>query len=621
MTVVVDTSRSPTVRLRPVAIEAVKMQDAFWAQRLRLLQEVTLPSQYKIFEGTGRIDNFRRASGKKKAAFKGLYYNDSDVYKWIEGAALSLAYDPNAKLESLVDKLIAEIAAAQDKNGYLNTFYVLEKKERRWRNLRDKHELYCAGHLIQAAIAYHRSTGKADLLGVGIRLADHIDSVFGPEKRSGAPGHPEIEMALVELYREVGKERFLNLAQFFIDQRGTGVIGGSPSHIDHRPFRQLEEVVGHTVKSLYLNCGATDLYMETAEDALMAALERMWRNMTEKRMYVTGGVGARHDGEAFGADYELPNLRAYAETCAAIANVMWNWRMLLATGEERFAEVLELALYNGALAGISLDGKGYFYVNPLSDRGTHHRQEWFECACCPTSIVRLIGAVPGYVYTTSSEGIWLHIYAGGTARIKHGDKTVEVVVRTDYPWDGAVEVSLNPETEMKFTLFLRIPEWCDGAKVFVNGQIQGSDIEPGKYFELRRMWQKGDTVKLSMPMPVQILASHPWVESNVNKVALKRGPMVYCLEQVDNPEHDVWNIGIAEKTRLTTKWMPDLLNGVVTIGGEGCSLDPNLWAQELYLPFGRGLVRRNSVRFVAIPYHVWANREAGPMTVWLRKEA
>lgn len=620
MCIVIDTSSSKKAKLQSIAINAIDLKDNLWAPRIRMLREVTLPSQYEILEETGRIDNFRRASGKIKGEFKGRYYNDSDVYKWVEGTALALGYEHNSKLESLMEKVIVEITAAQESDGYLNTYFTFEKKKDRWSNLRDIHELYCAGHLIQAAIAHYRVTQRRTLLNTAIRLADHICNVFGPGKRVGVPGHPEIEMALVELYRVTNDRKYLELAKFFIDQRGKGLIGGEPYHVDHRPFRDLEEITGHAVRALYLNCGATDLYMETGEEALLSALERMWRSMVEKKMYVTGGVGARYEGEAFGDAYELPNLRAYAETCAAIANVMWNWRMLLTTGEERFTEVMELALYNGALAGISLDGKEYFYVNPLSSRGNHRRQTWFECACCPTNIVRLIGAIPNYIYTTSSEGIWLHLYVNNLAKIELGGEEIEITEHTDYPWDGEVEVSLHLKTKREFSLFLRIPGWCEGAKAFVNGRAIGSDIEPGTYFRVRRIWKKGDKVRLSMPMPIQMLISHPWVESNVGKVALKRGPIIYCLEQVDNPKHDVWNIGIAIESKLFANWRPDLLGGVVTIEGEGYVLDVSTWQGKLYVPFQRALPERKPVWFVAIPYYVWANRDAGPMTVWIHKE-
>ncbi|MEM2183178.1 MAG: glycoside hydrolase family 127 protein, partial [Candidatus Bathyarchaeia archaeon] len=394
--VVTDTSHSPYARLKPVPIENVRLEDDFWAPRLRLMHEVTIPSQYVLLEETGRLFNFRRASGKVSGEFKGLVFNDSDVYKWIEAAAYSYAYEPDQNILDLARKAINEVVAAQDEDGYLNTYFTFERKSERWKNLKDMHEMYCAGHLMQAAIAFYRATGDRTLLDASCRFADHITSVFGPGKRVGVCGHPEVEMAFVELYRTTGKKDYLDLACFFIDNRGRGVIGGRPYYIDHKPFRELSEIVGHAVRALYLNCGAADVYAEIGDKTLFDALMRLWHSMTERKMYITGGVGSRHEGEAFGNDYELPNVRAYAETCAAIANFMWNWRMLLLTGDGAFADIMELTLYNGILSGISLDGKKYFYVNPLADRGAHRRQDWFECACCPPNVARLIASLPGY---------------------------------------------------------------------------------------------------------------------------------------------------------------------------------------------------------------------------------
>ena len=617
--VVVDTTESPAAQLKPVPIGAVRMTDEFWAARLRQMREVTLPSQYELMEETGRIDNFRRASGKIKGEFKGIYFNDSDVYKWIEGCAYSLAYERAPKIEEMADKVIDEIAAAQREDGYLNTFYTFEKGEERWSNLRDMHELYCAGHLFHAAVAYHRATGRRKLLDVAIRFADHIYETFGPDKRPGTPGHPQIEMALVELYRETGDRRYLELSQFFVDQRGRGVIGGSPYHIDHKPFRELDEVVGHAVRSIYLNCGAADIYMETGENALMETLERLWHNMTQRRMYVTGGVGARHQGEAFGGDYELPNEHAYAETCAAVANAMWNWRMLLASGEEKFADVMELTIYNGALSGISLDGKCYFYVNPLSDRGEHRRQRWFGCACCPPNIIRLIGAVPGEIYSTSQGGIWVHLYASNTAEISLDRNRIRLTQRTRYPWDGEVEITIEPESEPEFSLMLRVPGWCDGADISVNGQKIASDVQPGRYFELKRSWRKGDKVELSIPMRVQMLTAHPRVESSWNRIAFKRGPIIFCLEHEDNPGFDVWCAGIRVNSEPIAEFRPDLLGGVMTVKCDGIASEMGIWEDKLYLPIGSVSQTERPVRITAIPYYAWANRDPGPMTVWMNR--
>ena len=618
VTLLVNTLESPWARLKPIPIEHVKIIDKFWAPRLKTLREETLPSQYNLMEETGRIDNFRRAAGKVKGPFRGAYYNDSDVYKWVEAACLTLAYEHDQKIATLLTNVIDEIVAAQDEDGYLNTYFTYEKKRLRWTNLRDMHELYCAGHLFQAAIAYHRSTGEKELLTTAVRFADHIASVFGPGKRRGTPGHPEIEMALVELYRETRKEEYLELAQFFLDQRGYGLIGGNIVLIDHKPFRQLDEIVGHAVRAIYLCCGATDIFMETGERELYETLEKLWKNMVYKRMYVTGGVGSRHAGEAFGDDYELPNRRAYSETCASVANVMWNWRMLLATGESRFTDIMELALYNAALAGISLNGREYFYVNPLADRGRHRRQRWFGCACCPPNIARLLASVPGMIYSTSDNAIWVHLYVASVARIELKGNEVRITQETEYPWDGRIDVTVEPSKDDEFSLYLRIPGWCRAATVNVNGRKVRKSVKPSTYLEISRVWGTGDRVEIELDMPVTLLKSHPYVLNNNYRVAIKRGPVVYCLEQADNPEYDVWNIAIVPETKFTATYEPELLGGVVVIEGNGIGLDISAWNNKLYAEMDEVQVKAIPVKFKAVPYYAWANRSPGPMIVWIQ---
>ncbi len=614
--IVVDTTKSPHARLRPIPINAIKLRDRFWQIRLVDLQEVTLPTQYELLEQTGRIDNFRRVAGKVGGEFRGLYFNDSDVYKWIEAAAWSLAVQYNAKVAELINRVISEIEAAQDEDGYLNTYFSLERKGQRWTNLRDMHELYCAGHLFQAALAHHRVTGDDRLLKVAIRFADLIDKVFGWGKKEETDGHPEVEMALVELYRETGEQRYLELARFFIDVRGHKRIGGSPYHQDHKPFRELDEVTGHAVRALYLNAGAADLYAEVGDETLMQALQSMWRNLTEKRMYVTGGCGARYEGEAFGRDYELPNERAYAETCAAIANILWQWRMFLLTGEARFIDVLERSLFNGALSGIGLDGKSYFYVNPLADRGRHRRQPFFECACCPPNIARLLPMVQSFLYALSDDGVFVNLYAESTATLEFKGVPVTFTQRTDYPWDGEVELQVQPEKPVNFTLRVRIPHWCPKATVKVNGQLIG-DAEPGKFVSIQREWKRTDTVNLSLEMLAEFVVSHPFVEPNGGRVAIQRGPIVYCLEQVDNPEADVWCIAARTDRPLTA--LPKTVANlpVITIQGEGIAVELRHWENALYQPLRSIVTHSRPVRFIAIPYFTWANRDSGPMTVWV----
>ena len=617
-TYVTDTWHSPYAKLRPVQIENVHLEDDFWAPRLKTIREVTLSTQYRLCEETGRFANFRRATGMESGGFQGLFFNDSDVYKWVEAIAYSLACASDKELLRLVQQVIPLIVAAQDKDGYLDTYFTREHRNERWTNLRDMHELYCAGHLMQAAVAFYRATVDRVLLDVACRVADHIAGVFGPSKRSGVPGHPEVEMALVELYRITMKEEYLLLARFFVDNRGKGVIGGSSYHIDHKPFRELTEIVGHAVRSVYLNCGVADIYMETGDKTLWNALTRLWDSMTERKMYVTGGVGARHEGEAFGEDFELPSTRAYAETCAAIANVMWNWRMLLISGEAKFADVLELALYNGVLPGISLDGQQYFYVNPLADSGHHRRQHWFECACCPPNIARLLTSLPGYFYSFTEEGVWVHLYASNTANLMVDGKHVTVTQRTRYPWEGEVDITIQPEHETSFSLFLRVPSWCRKAQIQLNGEKLDTSVQPSCYVKLHRLWKTGDTVHISLSMPVEQIVSHPNLTENLDKVALKRGPIVYCIEQVDNPDINIRNLVLLANPVLDIKWAPDLLNGVMVIQGEAFEVKLREFKNNLYQSLRDVQSESRSVKFTAIPYYAWANRDPGPMNVWIR---
>jgi len=611
---IVDTTKSKCVRLYPTSISDVKLTEgSFWANRLKLMAEVTLPLQYQIMEETGRMDNFRIAAGKITGEFSGFFFNDTDIYKWIEAVSYLLAGGRNERLEGLVDRVIEEIKLAQDEDGYLDTYFTFSRKQERWTNLKDMHELYCAGHLFQAAIAYHRVTGKKTLLDVAIKFAEHIATVFGPRKRKSVPGHPEVEMALVELYRETGEWKYLDLARFFIDERGKGLIGGSTYHIDHKPFRELDEIVGHAVRSLYLNCGATDLYMETGEKNLWSALERLWTDLVAKKMYVTGGAGARHEGEAFGKAYELPNEKAYAETCAAIANFMWNYRMLLASGEGRFADLMELALYNGVLPGISIDGKEYFYVNPLADRGGHRRQRWFACACCPPNVARTLTSIPGYLYTLSSEGIWVNLYASNVSEFEVNGSRIKIEEKTDYPWGGLVEFRVGGNAA--FSLFLRKPDWCRRFSLSVNGEAVDPVLEKG-YLVVQREWREGDTVTLNLEMQPEFLESHPYVSENVGKIAVRRGPLVYCVEGEDNPGVDIWELEVLRNERLKEEYR-DILGGIVVIKGKGYVIDLNSW-KSLYLPAQEAARLRREVEFAAIPYYAWANRTPGPMKVWLQ---
>ncbi len=625
--VVVDTSGSRHARLRPLPLDGVRLSDGFWEPRRQINREETLPSQYEHIEETGRLDNFRRAAGKIEAPFRGLYFNDSDVYKWLEAASWSLATDPD--LEEMVDAAITEIEDAQEPDGYLNTYFTFERADDRWTDF-DLHEMYCAGHLIQAAVAHFRATGTRRLFDVAVRFADHICDLFGPEeegKRPAVDGHEEIEMALVELFRVTGDRRYLQQARFFVDARGHGLLGEpygrfDPSYSqDHKPLREQDEVVGHAVRALYLYSGAADVYAETGESELLDALRKLWNNVTTRRMYVSGGLGSRYEGEAFGDDYELPNGRAYAETCAAIGSVMWNWRMLMLEGDARYADLMEHTLYNAVLPGVSLDGGHYFYENPLEDDGTHRRRPWFGCACCPPNVARLLASLPGYFYSASDDAVWVHLYGAGSAEVTmSAERIVRLGQRTDFPWDGSVDIRVDGEGE--FALMLRVPSWCEeGATVEVNGEAFTGLTSPGTYAEVRRVWRPGDTVRLSLPMPVRRVEAHPYVAENAGRAALMRGPILYCVEGADNPGPDPRDLVLPCDAPLSEEFRSGLLGGVVVLTGEAEISPPDEgWTGRLYRrakpePDGGPT---GTAKLTAVPYHAWANREPGPMRVWIR---
>lgn len=631
--VITDTSRSPFALLKPVAIGDVSLADGFWKSRQQINLGITLRSQYALLESTGRMDNFRRAAGKLDKPYQGFVYNDSDVYKWLEAASWTLIYDPGVELRELVEDTIDLIAAAQRKDGYINTYFSLDKANERWTNLQEKHELYCAGHLIQAAVAHYRATGDEKLLNVVIRLADHLNSMFGPNQREATAGHPEIEMALVELYRTTRERKYLDLAALFINRRGHGLLGGSEYLVDHVPLRSMDHLAGHAVRAIYLCSGAADLALETGETQFIEALDRLWTNMVHHQMYVTGGIGSRYEGEAFGAPYVLPNARAYAETCAAIANVMWNWRMLQLEGEARFADLLEWTLYNAVLPGISLDGREYFYVNPLANEGSIRRQPWYPCACCPPNVSRTIAMFPGYMYCVSVEGIWVNLYAGSTAHLPLPEgQRVTLHQETNYPWDGHVMITIEPDPatqptqdrqskEGSFSLFLRMPGWVDEhpVRVRINGEAIDYPTHPGTYLEINSAWQSGDLIELDFPMEVHYLESHPFVLENSGRVAVTRGPIVYCLEEVDNPGFPLSQVMIDRSSQPAVEYQPGLLDGVVQLTHTAFvrTIDPG-WEGRLYrLSITRARALSTTVAEVkSIPYFAWANRQPGGMQVW-----
>jgi len=632
---------SSTIRkLTPVPLTRVTVEDKFWAPRIQVNREQTIPHEYKQCKDTGRIDAFL-LNWKPGMVPKPHYFWDSDVAKWIEAASYSLATQPDSELDTLLDEVIEKIAGAQQEDGYLNTYFIQVEPENRWVNLGMWHELYCAGHLMEAAAAHFESTGKRNFLDVMCRYADYIDSVFGPGKRDGCPGHEEIELALVKLYHATGERRYLKLSQFFLDQRGQKPSffkremerllpekSGGNRHFfgegdnfhseycqDHLPVREQSEVVGHAVRAMYLYCGMADVANETGDQGLLEACERLWNNVCRKRMYITGGIGPSGSNEGFTQDYDLPNASAYAETCAAVGLVFWNHRMLQLQGDGRFADLMERALYNGTISGVSLDGKKFFYVNPLESRGNHHRQDWFGCACCPPNIARLIASIGGYTYSQAEKDAYVHLYVQGSGTLQIGSKQVVLRQETDYPWDGTIRIAVNPDEPTVFGLNLRIPGWSRNAKLTVNGEtVDLEAITSLGYARIEREWKSGDEVELVLPMPVERIEAHPAVRQNIGYVALQRGPVVYCLEQVDNriPLH---RIVLPRDAELKVHFEKKLLGGIPVIKGEALMVDDSDWDNMLYRPEPS---KFKPFEITAIPYYAWDHREPGEMRVWLR---
>ncbi len=641
-----DKPAQATQRLQPVSFRQVRIADGFWTPRLDVNRTVTLPHQYRMCQETGRLDAFR-LEWKPGMPNPPHIFWDSDVGKWLEAVGYSLATHPDPALEARADEVIEWIAGAQQPDGYLNTHFTAVEPDKRWTNLDNLHELYCAGHLMEGAVAYAEATGKRRFLEVMCRYADHIDATFGRArgKKRGYCGHPEIELALVRLHHATGNPRYLKLAQYFIDERGRrpyyfdqeAVARGEPARTDgatryaycqaHVPLREQSEVVGHAVRAFYIYSGMADVAARTGDADLLAACRRLWDDVTLRKLYLTGGIGPAARNEGFTQPYDLPNETAYAETCAAIALVFFAHRMLQIESDARYADVMERALYNGVLSGVSLDGTSYFYANPLASAGpppdavnarmaggghTTGRVEWFGCACCPPNLARLLASLGQYVYSTTARAVYVHLYAGGEASMEVAGTTVGLTQATDYPWNGDVRITLSPARPAAFGLLLRIPGWCSRHVIRVNGRPVTAPISKG-YARLRRTWQAGDTVTLALAMPVERVAAHPRVREDTGKVALQRGPLVYCLEACDNPQ--VGALLLPRSAKLTARRDPRLLGGIAVIEGRALAADTRGWAGRLYAPAAR--LKSRAVRFRAVPYFAWANRRPGAMTVWL----
>ena len=632
---------SARIRLRPIDGRGVVIRDGLLADRQRVNREITLLRGAEELERAGTLDNFRIAAGRASGERRGMVFSDTDVYKWLEALAWELGRQPSAELEALARETIDLVAAAQEPDGYLNTWCQLVDPDWRWTDLEMGHELYCAGHLIQAGVAFDRTTGDASLLAIARRFADLIDDVFRNGSEKGTDGHPEIEVALVELYRQTEERRYLELAEALTARRGHGMFAGGRFDLayyqDAEPVRESRSIVGHAVRALYLAAGVTDLYAETGDGTLLEAMLSQWDDLVSTKTYLTGGVGSRHYDESIGDPYELPPDRAYCETCAAIASIMWNWRLLLVTGESRFADLLERTLYNGFLAGLSLDGRLFFYANPLQSRGGHARHSWNPVACCPPNIMRLLASLHHYVATTSDGGVQLHQYATSTIRaVVPAAGPVELAVETGYPWSGSVTVEVVACGEAEWTLSLRVPAWARGAVV------DGQPVAPGApkatrssglaspalpaklpasgYAELTRRWRPGDRVVLEIDVSPRLTAPNPRIDAVRGCLALERGPVVYCFEAGDLPAGaDLADVALQPEAELADSGPLAPLGGVPAVSVAGVVRDLDGWSQIEYadvreLPLEGGAA---PARLLGVPYFAWANREDGGMRVWL----
>ncbi|WP_071147445.1 glycoside hydrolase family 127 protein [Bacteroides ihuae] len=621
--------KQPGDPIKEVPFTQVHFCDSFWAPRIETNRTVSIPSAFKECEKNGRFDNFALAGGLIKGEHKGDFsFDDTDPYKIIEGASYSLAVKYDKKLDAYLDSVIHLIGAAQEADGYLCTC-VTNKCTRlsgwwgnsKWEKI-NSHELYNCGHLYEAAVAHYKATGKKTLLNVAIKNADLICKVFGPNKgqKHVPSGHPIVEMALAKLYNVTGNENYLKLAKYFVEETGRGTDGHKLNAYsqDHMPILQQKEIVGHAVRAGYLYSGVADVASLTHDTVYFNALKNIWDNMVSKKLYITGGMGSRAQGEGFGPNYELHNQQAYCETCAAIANVYWNQRMFLATGDAKYIDVVERAMYNGVVSGVSLSGDKFFYDNPLESMGQHERQKWFGCACCPGNITRFMPSIPNYVYATQDNDIYVNLYVQSQGSINTQANNIEIKQATSYPWEGHVELTVNPEKQSKFAMRLRVPGWAKESPVpsdlysftdqsqaislSINGKKENIKESDG-YITLVRTWKKGDKIEINFPMPVRRIKANPNVKDDEGKLAIQRGPIVYCLEGVDQADKHVLNKYIPQNTSFKAQFDKDLLNGVMVLKGKAKEVSLNGKEKE--------------VAFTAIPYSTWNNRGADEMAVWI----
>ena len=623
--------KSPYAKLRNVPIHAVTIGAGFWGARREINVDKSIPSMEKLLESNGRMNNFLRLVGRSDAKQTGPVYSDSDVYKWIEAVGFALQSSDIPSLHADAQKIIKEIVAVQEPSGYLNTYYVQDRvKDRMTPDVqRWGHELYNLGHMIQGAIAYYRATGERSLLEASMRFVDdYLLPSFGPvaDKKPIFSGHPEIELALIELYRTTGEKKYLTLAGYILqgDERIKVPERAYVYHFCGIPFTSRTHLEGHAVRAMYACCGATDYYMETGDEAYLKTLNVLWNDLVTSQMYVTGGVGARSQGEAFGDSYELPNFTAYGESCAAIGNMMWNWRMLAATGEARYADVIERALYNGINSGMSLDGTLYCYRNPLAfdpSGGDKIRNPWYDTTCCPPNLERTFASLPGYFYSTSRDGLYLHLYDNSQLDWHLEDGTgLKVVQNTKYPWGGMAEINVAPTKPTEFIFYLRIPGWSDGTQVEINGKpVPGATA--GQYLALRRRWSLGDVINVKFNMTPQVIEANARVVDDYARVAVQRGPLVYCLEQLDQPGGvPLYDISLdlrpKDASRFQEEFEPNLLGGITVLKHVGAATPQSASGSKLYYRYTSDSAPTRPVELRFIPYYAWANRAPTPMQVW-----
>ena len=633
--------------IQAVDFTKVKLQDRFWTPRIETNRLVTIPASFARCESTGRVKNFLMAAAKSGKFCTRYPFDDTDIYKTIEGASFSLALHYDAKLDAYLDSMIQIIANAQEPDGYLYTARTIDKVnvnpffgKERWEKEREhSHELYNAGHLYEAAAAHFLATKKTNLLNIALKNADLVCSVFGPDKRHVAPGHEIIEMGLVKLYRITGKTTYLNTAKYFIEERGNykGYDAKSKDPFkngaywqDDIPVKQQQEAEGHAVRAGYLYSAMADIAALTEDKEMLAAVDRIWNNETGKKMYVQGGVGAIGDGERYGANYELPNATAYNETCAAIANIYFNQRMFLLHGDAQYVDVLEKILYNGFLSGVGLDGKSFFYTNAMQIHNfLHHpdmeseRSGWFECSCCPTNIARLMPSIPGYIYAQKKDSIYANLFISGIASLQINDQKIELKQENNYPWDGNLKFTITTEQPINFNMLIRIPGWAQNiaipnnlyhftnqstSKVLisVNGKNVDFQIQNG-YAVLKRTWKKNDQIQVVLPMEARRVAADTMINDNIGKLSLQRGPIMYCAEWKDNAGKTS-NIILPAYSKLNAAFIPDLLNGVMVLRSQSSQVEISTNGQD---------IKTITKPFTAIPYYAWANRGKGEMTIWI----